>query len=95
MDTATAMQKVRQAFATVYALQPFDGRAGVTGTTLTVRQWDGSADRWQYRHAAGGVLEVVRTQLQDMREAARVVTPLETNQALTDHLRSVLVEVLR
>lgn len=96
MDTATAMQQVRQAFQTVYALQPFDGRAGVTGTTLTVRQWDGTADRWQYQHVAdGGTLRVVRTTLEGLVETERVVTPLETNQALTDHLRSVMVEVLR
>lgn len=95
MDTATAMQQVRQAFQTVYALQPFDGRAGVTGTTLTVSQWDGTAERWQYQHAAGGTMRVVRTSLEGLVEMSRVVTPLETNRALTDHLRSVMVEVLR
>lgn len=95
MNSAIAMQNVRQAFATIYALQPMDGRAGVTGTTLTIRQWDGSADRWQYQHAAGGTLRVVRTQLEGLTEVARVVTPLETDQAAQDHLRSVLVEVLR
>jgi hypothetical protein len=95
VDTATAMQQVRHAFATLYELQAFDGRVGVTGTTLTVSQWDGTAERWQYQHAAGGTLRVVRTSLEGLVETARVVTPLPTNRALTDHLRSVMVEVLR
>lgn len=95
MNTATAMQNVRQAFATIYALQPMDGEATITGTTLTIRQWDGSADRWQYQHDIGGALRVVRTQLEGLYTSERAVTPLETDQAVRDHLRAVLVEVLR
>lgn len=95
MNTAIAMINVRQALQTVYALQPFDGRAGVTGTTLTVRQWDGSAERWQFQHVAGGTMRVVRTTLEGLVETERVVTPLETDTAVQDYIRALLVEVLR
>lgn len=95
MNSAIAMMNVRQAFATIYALQPMDGRAGVSGTTLTISQWDGSSVRYQYQHTAGGTMRVVRTQLEGLAEMDRVVTPLQTDQAVQDHLRSVLVEVLR
>lgn len=95
MNTAIAMLNARQAFATIYALQPMDGRAATTGSTLTISQWDGSRVRYQVQHVAGGTLRGVRTELEGLTETDRVVTPLDTDLAAQDYIRAMLVEVLR
>jgi hypothetical protein len=95
MNTSIAMANARRAFDTIYALQPMDGRAGVTGTTLTVRQWDGSAVRYQIQHVAGDTLRGVRTELEGLEPFSRTVTPLDTDTVANDYIRDIVVEVLR
>lgn len=95
MDTTTAFENIRQALATVVALQPGDGRASRRGTSLTVRLLDGSAFAYHFQHVTGGTMRAVRTELEGFQEVARTVTPLDTEIVVSDYLRAMLVEVLR
>lgn len=95
MDTTTAFENVRQALATVVALQPEDSIATKVGTTLTVRQFNADAVRYQFQHVAGGTMRAVRTELEGLVEVQRTVTPLEADAVVNDYLRAMLVEVLR
>lgn len=95
MDTTTAFQNVRQALDTIMALQPMDGKATRTGTSLTIRQFDASGVQWHFQHAAGGTMRAVRLELDSLYERSRVVTPLDTDMVVSDYLRAMLVEALK
>ena len=95
MDTARAFSQVRKVLDTIVALQPQEGRATRTGTTLVWRHADGSGYMVSYQHVAGGTLRVTAQDAgTDGVYGKRYATPLQTDAALTDHLRALLVTVL-
>lgn len=96
MDTTIAFQNVRQALETVVSLQPMQGKAYRVGTSLTIRQLDGSAVRYLFQHVSGGTMRAVRHELEGLTEVVGTTrTPLNTDTAAADYLRAMLVEVLK
>lgn len=96
MDTTTAFQNIRQTLDAIIALQPMDGKAYRVGTSLTIRQLDGSGTRYLFQHVSGGTMRAVRQRLEGLTEVAGTTrTPLSTDVAVADYLRAMLVEVLK
>lgn len=98
MDTATAFQNVRQALATIEALQPEDSGivASTVGMTLILTLADGTSGYYQFQHVAGETLRVsTRSRGFDGSLGTATAAPLTTDRAVTDYLRALVVEVLR
>jgi hypothetical protein len=98
VDTYTAFMTVRQALATIVALQPEDSGTTVSavGTTLIIKHADGTGEAYAFQHVAGGTMRAVRTALRkSTATGAPTATPLTTNQAVTDYLRALVVVTLR
>lgn len=99
MDTTTAFQNIRTTLATIVALQPMTGTATVHGNVLVIRDSSLTASMWTFQH--DGVNGGLRASYRDMDENGattawgQAVTPLQTNEAVTDYLRALVVEVLR
>ena len=95
MDTQRAFANVRTTLATIEALQPEEGRASVTGTTLVWKHTDGSAWYVSYQHDGAKTLRVLqRDGGADGSLSTAYTTPLTTDAAITAHLRALLVSVL-
>jgi hypothetical protein len=103
MDTVTAFANVRTTLATIVALQPEDAtaKASTVGSTLVLRHADGSGSTTSFQYVAGGTMRAVTRSSTRLMLPSRflsspdAVTPLTTDQAVTDYLRALVVETLR